>query len=156
MADPQATTQPDLTYLSKHAEVLASCLNKQQSECGHQSTSVEISQVAAELRLLADELNSLNEALHANQEQYTSVFREDLREIYNHLEGIFEDTEDCCREMQKADQVGTTTLGWLHRKPYVKKLRKHLEANKSTLVVMRTVLHHGTGYGLQRYILFSR
>ncbi|KAK6383804.1 hypothetical protein LTS17_003096 [Exophiala oligosperma] len=145
----QEASQADLVYLSKHAEVLAAGLNKQQSECGHQSTSVEISQVAAELRLLSEELNNLWKAIDVKQEQYTNVFREDLWEMHNNLEGIFEDVEDCCREMQKADQIEATALGWLHRRPYVKKLRKHLEANKTTLIVMRTVLHHGTEYGLQ-------
>ncbi|KIW19866.1 hypothetical protein PV08_00441 [Exophiala spinifera] len=149
MFDQQEAGKVDLLYLSKHAEVLAASLNKQQAECGHQSTSVEISQVAAELKLLSDELNNLNEAMHANQEQYTSVFREDLGEVYNNIEGTLEDVEDCCKEMQKADQRGATTIGWLHRQPYVKRLRKHLEANKTTLVVMRTVLHHGTEYGQQ-------
>jgi hypothetical protein len=52
--------------------------------------------------------------------------------------------------MQKADGPNGSAVGWLHKKRYVGKLQKHLKANKTTLIVMRTVLHHGKEYGMQK------
>ncbi|EXJ90533.1 hypothetical protein A1O1_03636 [Capronia coronata CBS 617.96] len=135
--------------LADHAETLCRGLRKLRHDCGHESTSIDIANVAGELMLLATELRTLDRAVNAHKEQYTQAFDEDLEEIRAHLTGIFEDIADCCREMQKADGPGKSTVGWLQKKRYVSKLQKHLEANKTALVVMRTVLHHGKVYGTQ-------
>lgn len=140
----------DLTDLSAQADSLSTNLYQLQEKCAHESTSTDIFNAAQELKLLAAELSSLDAAVKANRGRYTAAFGQDLAEIRSHLSGIFEDTADCCREMQKADDLNASAVGWLAKKRYVKKLQKHLEANKTTLVVMRTVLHHGKEYGKHR------
>ncbi|EXJ58077.1 hypothetical protein A1O7_05501 [Cladophialophora yegresii CBS 114405] len=137
-----------LVKLAVQADSLSDDLNEQRQHCGHDSTSTEISNAADELKLLANELQSLDAAVKANKDLYTEAFGEDLAEVQNHLGGIFEDIADCCQEMQKANGLNTSAVGWLAKKRYVKKLQKHLEANKTTLIVMRTVLHHGKEYGM--------
>jgi hypothetical protein len=137
----------DLMSLAYQAETLSRGLNKLRQECGHETTSTDISHVAEELMLLSAELNGLDKAVASNKEQYTTAFNEDLAEIYRHLGGIFDDISDCCREMQKVDGPRKSSMGWLHKKRYLKKLQDHLLANKTTLVIMRTVLHHGKDYG---------
>lgn len=151
MAEQHSPTA-DLTHLSFQAETLSRGLNKLQRDCGHKSTSADISHVADELFLLSAELSILDEAVKANKDQYTDTFGEDLAEIAGHLDGIFEDIADCCKQMQKADGPKVNAVGWLRKKRYVGKLQKHLEANKTTLVVMRTVLHHGKEYGMQKWV----
>ncbi|KAH0831590.1 hypothetical protein FOPE_02832 [Fonsecaea pedrosoi] len=141
----EATT--DLRSLALRAQTLLSTLDTLRKHCGHESTSSDIATVIEELKLLASELHSLDSAVHANKELYTEAFGEDLGEIRAHLRGIFEDIADCCKEMQKADGPNTSAVGWLTKKRYVRKLQKHLEVNKTTLIVMRTVLHHGKEYG---------
>ncbi|KIW81081.1 hypothetical protein Z517_04104 [Fonsecaea pedrosoi CBS 271.37] len=141
----EATT--DLRSLALRAQTLSSTLDTLRKHCGHESTSSDIATVIEELKLLASELHSLDSAVQANKELYTEAFGEDLGEIRAHLRGIFEDIADCCKEMQKADGPNTSAVGWLTKKRYVRKLQKHLEVNKTTLIVMRTVLHHGKEYG---------
>jgi hypothetical protein len=136
-----------LARLAIQAHALSINLNKRQQQCGHESTSTDISDAARELEILAMELTSLDDAVRANRRLYTDAFDQDLAEIQQHLGGIFEDIADCCTEMQKADGLNTSAIGWLAKKRYVKKLQKHLEANKTTLIVMRVVLHHGKEYG---------
>lgn len=135
--------------LADQAATLSRGLHKLRHECGHESTSTDIANVAEELVLLATELRTLDKAVRANKERYTQAFNEDLEEIHIHLAGIFEDIADCCREMQKADGPNKSTIGWLQKKRYVSKLQMHLEANKTALIVMRTVLHHGKAYATQ-------
>ncbi|OAP59976.1 hypothetical protein AYL99_04978 [Fonsecaea erecta] len=137
----------DLRSLALRAQELSVTLDQLRQQCGHESTSSDIANVIGELKLLAAELHSLDSAVTANKELYTKAFREDLGEIRAHLGGIFEDIADCCTEMQKVDGPKTSAVGWLTKKRYVRKLQRHLEANKTTLVVMRTVLHHGKEYG---------
>jgi hypothetical protein len=139
-----------LATLALQADTLTKELDSLQGRCAHESTSVEISTAANELRLLAIELSNLDKAVKANKNLYTTAFDQDLREIQNDLEGIFEDVADCCQEMQKANSLNVGTLGWLTKKRYVKKLQKRLQAHKTTLTVMRTVLHHGKEYGRQK------
>ncbi|OCT51037.1 hypothetical protein CLCR_08508 [Cladophialophora carrionii] len=138
----------NLIELAVQAGILSESLDKQREHCGHESTSTEISHAAEELKLLAAELRGLDAAVQVNKDLYTEAFGQDLAEIHNHLRGIFEDIADCCKEMQKANGLNTSVVGWLAKKRYVKKLQKHLEANKTTLIVMRTVLHHGKEYGM--------
>ncbi|KAJ9606987.1 hypothetical protein H2200_008998 [Cladophialophora chaetospira] len=145
----------DLTGLAVQATALSANLNKLRQQCGHESTSADISNVAGELHSLSKELIDLYAAVGANKLLYTDAFNQDLAEIKAHLEGIFEDISDCCKEMQKANDLHASAVGWLTKKRYVKKLQKHLEANKTTLVVMRTVLHHGKEYGMQKQVLPS-
>ena len=140
----------DLESLAIQADALYINLNKLQQLCGHESVSTDISDAAVELKLLAAELSSLDAAVKPYAELYTDAFGQDLAEICAHLAGIFEDIDDCCREMQKANGLNTSAVGWLAKKRYVKKLQKHLEANKTTLIVMRTVLHHGKEYGMYK------
>jgi chromosome segregation ATPase len=149
-SSPSAEEKTDLTELASQADALSADLNKQRQHCGHESTSTEISNAAEELKLLACELRSLDTAVNANKDLYTEAFDQDLAEIQGHLGGIFEDIADCCKEMQKANGPNTSAVGWLAKKRYVKKLQKHLEANKTTLIVMRTVLHHGKEYGMHK------
>ena len=146
-ASSSASKPTDLTSLAVQADTLSNHLNKLRQNCGHESTSTDISNAAEELRLLAIELINLATAIRANKELYTEAFGQDLAEIRTHLSGIFEDIDDCCHEMQKANGLNVSAVGWLTKKRYVKKLQKHLEANKTTLIVMRTVLHHGQEYG---------
>jgi hypothetical protein len=141
------TPTPNLHELAVQAETLSKELNYLRFNCGHESTSTELFEVAKELVYLSSELESLNTAVHSNKSLYTDAFDQDLSEIRGHLSGIFEDIGDCCREMQKADALNASTVGWLTKKRYVRKLQKHLEANKTTLIVMRTVLFHGKEYG---------
>ncbi|KIW66321.1 hypothetical protein PV04_05657 [Phialophora macrospora] len=148
-SSPSAKEKKNLTELASQADALSDDLGKQRQHCGHESTSTEISNAVDELKLLAGELRSLDTAVNAHKDLYTEAFGQDLAEIQTHLEGIFEDIADCCKEMQKANGPNTSAVGWLAKKRYVKKLQKHLEANKTTLIVMRTVLHHGKEYGMQ-------
>lgn len=150
MAERHASNEVELKDLSHRAEILSHNLNKLCNDCGHESTSTDISRVADELILLATELRNLDRAVKNAQNQYTDTFNEDLGEICHQLGSIFEDTSDCCQEMHKTDKPGTSAIGWLRKKKYVEKLQKHLEANKTTLIVMRTVFHHGKKYGLQK------
>ncbi len=140
----------DLASLAVQADLLSINLDKLRHQCGHDSTSADISTASLELKLLSNEFIGLDTAVEANKELYTDAFSQDLAEIKVHLECIFEDIADCCNEMQKADGLHTSAVGWLTKKRYVKKLQKHLEANKTTLIVMRTVLHHGKAYGMHK------
>ena len=140
----------DLASLAVQADALSTNLNKLQQQCGHDSTSADISNAAEELQLLSNELVGLDAAVESNKELYTDAFSQDLAEIKVQLECIFEDISDCCSEMQKADGLHGSAVGWLTKKRYVQKLQKHLEANKTMLIVMRTVLHHGKAYGMQK------
>jgi len=142
----------DLRSLALRAQTLSNTLDQLRQQCGHESTSSDIATAIEELKLLAAELHSLDSAVSANRELYTKAFGEDLEEIRAHLGGIFEDIEDCCKEMQKADGPNTSAVGWLTKKRYVRKLQKHLEVNKTTLIVMRTVLHHGKEYGTYKLV----
>lgn len=152
MSEPDGRNNVDLDRLAHSAMALSALLNGLQLTCGHDSTSAEISQAARELTLLADELSDLDKAISTNEAQYTSAFHEDLSEIHNHLDSIFEDISDCCIAMQKADGPNVTAVGWLHKKRYVHKLQKHLAANKTTLLVMQTVIRHGKDYGTHKYV----
>lgn len=145
--EDQSTTKPDLADLATLATNLSAELNGLQLTCGHESTATDIQAVSKELILLADEISSLDQALNANGDQYTSAFYQDLAEIVTHLHGIFDDVFDCAKAMRKTDSPGVNAVGWLHKKRYVHKLQKHLAANKTTLTVMRTVIRHGKDYG---------
>ena len=68
---------------------------------------------------------------------------------------LFDEIEECCTAMQKSDAPTTNAVAWLFKKGRTHKLQKHLEALKTTLVVMKTVLHHGKEYGTEKYVFAS-
>jgi hypothetical protein len=118
-------------------------------DCSHQQTSNDISSIAGECALLSTTLWRLHEALLDNAEAYTSAFSDDLSEICSELHLLFDEIAECCAMMQK-DDSSQSAVAWFFKKGRVHKLQKHLEALKTTLVVMRTVLHHGKKYGIHK------
>ncbi len=133
--------------LAGRAADLSSELSAVQQRCGHISTDVQI--VANEIAMLAATLWRLNEAMMDDPKRYTESFNQDLAEIALELKIVFEEISECCEELQKADPTSGNAISWLFKKSKVHHLQKHLEALKTTLVVMRTVLHHGKEYGTQ-------
>ena len=113
--------------------------------CSHQETAIEISNVAGELALLSTTLHQLRKAMLTN-DKYTAAFNQDLQEITTELTFLLDEIAECCSEMQKTDH-NNSAAAWFFKKGRVGKLEKHLEALKTTLVVMRSVLHHGKEYG---------
>ena len=114
----------------------------------HDAISNDICNISGELTLLSTTLCRLHEAMTANKSSYTESFRQDLEEIAVELGMVFEEVDECCVELQKSDASSSST-GWFFKKGRTARLQKHLEALKTTVVVMRTVLHHGKEYGVQ-------
>ena len=141
----------DLAPVALQAAELANDLNTLGDRCEHEGTRKEIANIAGETLLLCSTLWRLHEALEANsnEDNYTAAFSQDLDEITSELKLVFDEIGECCQEMQKADAPGGK-VPWFFKRGRVARLQKHLEALKTTLVVMRTVLHHGKEYGVQR------
>lgn len=133
--------------LAGRAADLSSELSAVQDTCGH--TSADVESVAHEIAILAATLWRLHEAINEDPNRYTDSFNQDLAEITLELKMVFEEIAECCEELQKADPTSGNAVSWLFKKSKVHHLQKHLEALKTTLVVMRTVLHHGKEYGMQ-------
>lgn len=133
--------------LAGRAADLSSELYAIQERCGHTSANVE--SIANEIAMLAATLWRLHEAIAEDPDHYTKSFNQDLEEITSELKLVFEEIFECCEELQKADPTHGNAVSWLFKKTKVQHLQKHLEALKTTLVVMRTVLHHGKEYGAQ-------
>ncbi len=133
--------------LAGRAADLSADLYAVQESCGHTSSDVE--GVANEIAMLAATLWRLHEAIAEDPNRYTLSFNHDLAEIVQELKIVFEEVSDCCEELQKADPTSGNAVSWLFKKSKVHHLQKHLEALKSTLVVMRTVLNHGKEYGMK-------
>jgi hypothetical protein len=133
--------------LAGRAADLSSELYAVQQRCGH--TSADVESVANEIAMLAATLWRLHEAIAADPDRYTVSFNQDLIEITVELKIVFEEISECCEELQKADPTSGSPISWLLKKSKVHHLLKHLEALKTTLVVMRTVLHRGTEYRKQ-------
>jgi chromosome segregation ATPase len=133
--------------LAGRAADLSSELSAVQATCGH--TSADVESVANEIAMLAATLWRLHEAINEDPNRYTESFNQDLAEITLELKTVFEEIAECCEELQKADPTSGNAVSWLFKKSKVHHLQKHLEALKTTLVVMRTVLHHGKEYGTQ-------
>lgn len=138
--------------LAGRAAELSTGLYALRESCGHDQTSKDITNIAGELALLSTTLWRLHEAMETESNAYTSAFDDDLKEITSELALLFDEIEECCTEMQKSDAPNTTAVGWFFKKGRVSRLEKHLEALKTTLVVMRTVLHHGKHYGVMKYV----
>lgn len=118
--------------------------------CEHESTASEISSIAGELAHLSTTLWRLHDAMLTNGQSFTALFRQDLDEITTELNLLFDEVAECCVEMQRADSGTNAVAIRFFKKNRLLKLQKHLEALKTTLVVMRTVLHHGKEYGSQK------
>lgn len=112
----------------------------------HESIVKDISAIAEELSLLSTTLWRLNEAITADPEQYTESFNKDLGEITGELKLIFEEISESTDILEKGKD-GSSTVAWIFKKNRINRLLKHLEALKTTLIVMRTVLWHGKEYG---------
>lgn len=141
--------------LAGRAAELSTNLYTLGEHCGHDQTTSDISNISGEVALLSTTLWRLHEAMVLNSDAYTTAFNEDLDEITSELTLLFDEISECCSEMSKSDTPTTTTAGWFFKKGRVSRLHKHLEALKTTLVVMRTVLHHGKEYGVQTYVSVS-
>lgn len=133
--------------LAGRAADLSAELYAVQETCGH--TSADVESVANEIAMLAATLWRLQEAINEDPDRYTESFNEDLAELTLELKIVFEEISECCEELQKADPTSGNPVSWLFKKSKVHHLQKHLEALKTTLVVMRTVLHRGKEYGTQ-------
>lgn len=142
---------PAVSLAGRSAE-LSTNLYSLGERCGHEQTTNEISNIAGELTLLSTTLWRLHEAMVTTPESYTTAFSDDLGEISSELSLLFDEIDECCTAMQKSDAPTTTAVAWFFKKGRVHKLQKHLEALKTTLVVMKTVLHHGKEYGIQKYV----
>ena len=135
--------------LAGRAAELSANLYTLQGDCDHQATTDDISSIAAELALLSTTLHHLNEAMSADPQQYTESFDEDLAEITGELTLVFDEVSECSIELQKADG-GNSAVAWFFKKGRVTRLQKRIETLKTTLIVMRTVLHHGKEYGTHK------
>lgn len=135
--------------LAAQAATLARELNLLAEQVGHELITTDLTNIASEMTLLSTTLSRLHEAMGTNASAYTAAFRQDLEEITNELRMIFEEIEECSVQLQKADSSTSSAVGWFFRKGRAARLQKHLEALKSTIIVMRTVLHHGKEYGTQ-------
>ena len=140
----------DTVKLACLAADLSATLSSLQEKCGHDTTSNDISNIATELALLSQSLWRLHEAIAADAEQYTESFNQDLAEITKELRMVFEEIADCCEALQHADGERAGAVAWMFKKGRVHKLQKHLEALKSTIVVMRIVIWHGKDYGTHK------
>ena len=136
--------------LAGRAAELSTSLHSLGERCGHDQTSNDISNIAGELTLLSTTLWRLHEAMVTTPESYTTAFSDDLGELSSELTLLFDEIDECCTAMQKSDAPTTTAVAWFFKKGSVHKLQKHLEALKTTLVVMKTVLYHGKEYGVQK------
>ena len=145
-------TSATVSLASRSAE-LSNDLYSVQDSCAHETSTLDISAIAAELALLSTTLWRLHEAIADDPAQYTQSFNQDLAEIIKELKMVFEEIADCSTELQKADSKDNSKVGWLFKKNKAHVLQKHLAALKTTLLVMRTVLWHGREYGASEYVL---
>lgn len=137
--------------LAGRAADLSADVYHAKERCGHTSDDVE--NVANEIAMLAVTLRRLHESMLEDPNRYTDCFKHDLAEIIHELNLVFEEISECCRELQKADPTSGNVVSWLFKISKVHHLQKHFQVLKTTLMVMRTVLHHGREYGMQRQVL---
>lgn len=113
-------------------------------------TGTDIESMANEISILSAVLWRLHEEIIKDLYRFTESFMEDLDEINRELAAIFEEIADVVAEMRKVDSHQQGTFKGLFKKSKLAHLQRHLEALKTTLVVMRTILQHGKEYGTQR------
>lgn len=113
-------------------------------------TGTDIESMANEIAILSAVLWRLHEEITRDLERYTEAFMQDLDEITRELTAIFEDVAEVAKQLSKVDKHQQGTIKTFFRKSKVGNLQKHLQALKTTLIVMRTVLQHGKEYGIQR------
>ncbi|RMZ92313.1 hypothetical protein DV736_g445, partial [Chaetothyriales sp. CBS 134916] len=135
----------DLAPLARCAAELSRSLATLGQQCEHTDTHSGIMDIANETLRLSSTLWRLREAVDIHKDQYTDAFSQDLKEISSELQLVCDEIAEGCVQMQKMDTPGP--LPWFFKKGRVSKLQKHLVALKTTLVVMRTVLHHSKNYG---------
>ena len=140
--------------LGSRAADISTALYSIQDDCGDESNS-DIVSVATELTLLSTTLWRLHEAMIAEPASYTESFNQDLAEIANELKMVFDEIDECYTELRRMDKRSHNSVVWLFKKRRAHHLQKHLEALKTTLTVMRTVLWHGKDYGTQKYTFTS-
>jgi hypothetical protein len=141
--------------LATQAHNLSLELKSLAENCGHESITKDISGIATEIQILGTNLCLLHEAMSVKGTAYTVAFRQDLAEITNELQMIFEEVEECSTKLQKADPSTYNIVSWFFRKGRAMRFQKHLEALKTTVVVMSTVLNHGKDYATQVLVCFS-
>ena len=137
---------PDLVAgirrLADRTNESCSQLREKTKECNHDMATEDFIKIADELALLSVTLRRLEETMSPKPELYTDTFRSDLSEIVRELDYVLDEINECCDAIHKADSL--TTVPWMFKKSRVHKLHKHIEALKTTLIVMRHVLWEGT------------
>ncbi|RMZ77594.1 hypothetical protein DV737_g4244, partial [Chaetothyriales sp. CBS 132003] len=137
----------DLAPLAQRAAELSRSLATLGQQCEHTDTHAGIVDIANQTLRLSSTLWRLREAVDVNNDKYTEVFSQDLAEISSELQLVCDEIAECCAEMQKMDAPAPVPCFFDNGR--VPRLQKHLVALKTTLVVMRTVLHHSHDYGFQ-------
>ena len=122
--DAQATGAV-VIRLAGQANELASRLYSLDSDCGNETIVTDLSAIAGELAMLSKTLWDLTDELGL----------------------IFEEISECSNEIKKVEGA-RSAVSRVFKKGRSVWLQKHLEALKTTLIVMRTILHHGKDYGV--------
>lgn len=138
-----------IAYLTHDASSLSIDLTALSRACHHQEMRAEIRAIAEELEQLSQTLEELNDAIDTDPNRYTDAFNEDLGETTNELITVFVELQECCTKL-RTTAFNASGVAWFFKKGRVARFLRHLEALRSTLLVMRTVLWHGKNYGTHR------
>lgn len=142
-------TSPHVTIdLATQAANLSSKIYSIEDTTKQSSTGLE--SIASEIAVLSAVLWRLHEAMTMDPARYTKLFQEDLGEIVQELKLVFEEIGVVADELEKQDGGQTGAVRRFFKKGKIQYLQKHLEALKTTLAVMRTVLQHGCEYSPTR------
>lgn len=109
-------------------------------------SAADVESIANEIAILSAVLWRLHETMTFDPRRYTESFQQDLEEITSELKLVFEEIFDVVTELEKEDGLHDGVVKRLLKKGKVRYLQKHLEALKTTLAVMKTVLQHGCEY----------
>ncbi|KPI43663.1 uncharacterized protein AB675_6781 [Cyphellophora attinorum] len=134
---------------SSRAVKLALDIRVASRKCNHAAISTDLGSIATELHLLSITLHDLQEAIEAARQEtsyYTDAFRQDLAEILTELNHVLDEVQDCCQELEASDSSSLKPVAWFFKKGRAANLQKHMEALKTTVIVMRTVLQHAKDY----------
>ena len=112
-------------------------------------TGTEVDSMAGELAVLSAVVWRLHGDITTDIHRYTEAFMQDLEEIMQELKVVFSEVAEVRQQLPKIDNASRGTIKSFFRKSKLSHLRRHLDALKSTLMVMRTVLEHGKEYGKQ-------